>query len=110
MYHCGVLFALFMGGCQEHAQPVLFAALANRPVATIYRVNVSPDSTLVPCHRSPGNNAPYRTLLHDGQLVGLVSIEEGMLQRGDDYWLHVYPPLSHRPACYVNVRYLIPHA
>jgi hypothetical protein len=46
--------------------------------------------------------------LRNGQLVDLVAEQEGIIQRGTQFWLHVYPRLSHRPSCYLNVDSLVP--
>ncbi|MEZ5449535.1 MAG: hypothetical protein R3E89_11290 [Thiolinea sp.] len=86
------------------------ATFLSRPVATVYKIKGSDTTSEVACRRAPTASASVMTTLRPGQRVDLVSLEEGMLETGGEFWLHVYPPLSHRPSCYINTRYLIPYA
>lgn len=108
MYQCGFLLAaILLGGCQDKPSSAGAVELPpNRPVATVYQVSAV--SGNVACHRSAATDAPIVTVLREQQLVDLVSAQEGMLQQGGEYWLHVYPRIGHRPACYINVRNLVP--
>ncbi len=79
-----------------------------RKVATIYQIQAGDQG--VACLHEPNTKARTTNILKNGQLVDLVALEEGMVKKGQDYWLHVYPRLSHRPACYINTRALVPIA
>ena len=79
-----------------------------RKVATIYQIQAG--AQCVACLHEPNTKARTTNILKNGQLVDLVALEEGMVKKGQDYWLHVYPRLSHRPACYINARALVPIA
>ena len=87
-----------------HSSPVD----VTRKVATIYQIQA--DDQGVACLHEPTAKARTTNILKNGQLVDLVALEEGMVKEGQDYWLHVYPRLSHRPACYINTRALVPIA
>ncbi|MGB1257627.1 MAG: hypothetical protein ACPG51_17285 [Thiolinea sp.] len=50
------------------------------------------------------------TVLQENQLVTIVAVEEGLRRFNNELWLHIYPKLSHRPSCYVNVNNLIPYS
>ena len=88
----------------NHSSPVD----VTRKVATIYQIQAT--DLGVACLHEPNTKARTSNILKNGQLVDLVALEEGMIKRGEDYWLHVYPRLSHRPACYINTRALVPIA
>lgn len=107
MYYCGLLVAAaLLGGCkQETAQPAVELS-PTRVVATVYATN--DDSGNTPCYRAPDANSHIVTLLRNGQLTDLVSLKEGTIKRGEQYWLHVYPRLGHRPSCYINTVQLVP--
>lgn len=109
------LFIIFstalLTACADNGNILTIADLSSRPIATVYKVNTAAiNYAPVECRRSPAQNAQVMIRLYNGSLVDLVAIEEGMLKRDNLYWLHVYPPLSHRPSCYIDVRYLVPHA
>lgn len=108
MYYCGFLLAAsLLGGCKdETTQPTTVELPPTRIVATVYETQSDSGDTL--CFREPDAVAHIVTVLRDGQLVDLVSLEEGTLKRGDQFWLHVYPRLGHRPSCYINTRQLVP--
>ncbi len=108
-YYCGLLISILpcWAGVriiprQQSGQYCPLTAL----VATVYHVSSTSGNT--PCYRTPDADAPIVTLLREKQLVDLVSLEAGMVQTGQDYWLHVYPRIGHRPTCYINVRNLVP--
>ncbi|QTR53395.1 hypothetical protein [Thiothrix unzii] len=108
MYYCRwlVLVAL-LGGCKDSTAPATPVEIPEqRVVATVYVVNASSGSAN--CYRTPDSNAPSVATLRNGQLVDLVAEQEGIIQRGTQFWLHVYPRLSHRPSCYLNVDSLVP--
>lgn len=99
--------ALLLGGCQDKTTPAPVVELPTaRAVATVYRVTSSTGNTA--CYRTPDASSQIVTVLRDQQLVDLVSPEAGMVQTGQDYWLHVYPRIGHRPACYIDSRNLVP--
>lgn len=108
MYYCGLLLAAsLLGGCKdETTQPTTVELPPTRVVATVYAAN--DDSGATPCFRAPDATSHIVTLLRNGQLADLVSLQEGTLKRGDQFWLHVYPRLGHRPSCYINTRQLVP--
>jgi len=108
-------FTLFstslLTACMDNGNILNIADISSRPIATVYKVNtVAINYAPIECRRSPAKNADVMIRLYNGSLVDLVALEEGMLKRDDTYWLHVYPPLSHRPSCYIDVRYLVPYA
>ncbi|MFI0399882.1 MAG: hypothetical protein ACH34X_12410 [Thiolinea sp.] len=97
--------------CMDNGNILNIADISSRPIATVYKVNtITIDYAPIECRRSPAKNSDVMIRLYNGSLVDLVALEEGMLKRDDTYWLHVYPPLSHRPSCYIDVRYLVPYA
>ena len=103
--------SLLLTACNDTGKAFAIADINGRPVATVYKIttgafNFSP----IACRRAPAQNADTMIHLYAGTLVDLVSVEEGMLKRDNSYWLHVYPPLSHRPSCYIDVRYLVPYS
>ncbi|MBU0656371.1 MAG: hypothetical protein KJ914_14710 [Gammaproteobacteria bacterium] len=107
MYYCGFLLAAtLLGGCRQETTQPSVELPPNRVVATVYAANA--DTGDVACHRAPDATAPIVTLLRNGQLADLVSQEEGTFKRGEEYWLHVYPRLGHRPSCYINTSQLVP--
>ncbi len=88
----------------NHSSPVS----VTRKIATIYQIQSNTQE--VACLQKPNAQARTTNILRNGQLVDLVAVDEGMVKNGQDYWLHVYPRLSHRPACYINTRALVPIA
>lgn len=106
-----LLVALVLSGCNEEELRIIniMPNLSNeRVVATVYRIKAPSLEEPVPCYRLPSENSTRLTRLRDGQLVDLVAVEDGMIQNGDEFWLHVYPRLTHRTSCYINTRHLIP--
>jgi hypothetical protein len=105
----GLLFAL-VSGCEQPAPPPQAdIRITDRPVATIYKVKAATDTQTVRCYRLQNTGMTEMTRLQDEQLVNIVAIEEGLLQFDNQLWLHIYPRLTHRPSCYVNVDNLIPY-
>lgn len=107
IYPCGLLLAsALVSGCDSETQPTAQSdPLTTRPVATVYHVRTGTGAAT--CYKKPDGQA-ISTTLNNGQVVDLVSVKEGTLQRNDEFWLHVYPRLGHRPSCYINTRYLVP--
>ena len=112
LFYFLIIFNLsLLTACTDNGNILNIADISSRPIATVYKVNtVAIDYAPIECRRSPAKNAEVMIRLYNGSLVDLVALEEGMLKRDDTYWLHVYPPLSHRPSCYIDVRYLVPYA
>ncbi|HPE59632.1 MAG TPA: hypothetical protein PLB10_04775 [Thiolinea sp.] len=106
-----VLTGFSTSGCQD--SPSFASTVApfinGRQVATVYRVRLPENGTNVPCYRQLRVRNEVNAWLLEDDLVTLVDMDEGMYQRDGGYWLHVYPPLSHRPTCFVDTRYLIPY-
>lgn len=98
-----------LGGCQDKPpQPAGVELPAGRSIATVYHVT-SPSGSAA-CYRFPVSSAPVVTVLREQQQVDLVAVDEGMTTTDGEYWLHVYPRIGHRPACYINVRNLVPES
>lgn len=107
----GFILSLSLSACDEEGEGLTESTppLTERPVATLYLIKPKPDNSLVPCYQGADPSSTLVTHLKSGDIVSLVAIEEGLLQRGSEFWLHVYPKLSHRPSCYVNTRSLVPY-
>lgn len=108
MYYCGLLFAAaLLGGCKDEMSPHNAQELPPaRVVATVYAVHSTTGNT--PCYRNPDPTSGIITRLMEGQLADLVSPQEKLIPQGNNYWLHIYPRLGHRPSCYINVKQLVP--
>ena len=105
------LLALPLNGCdQPPSPPPAEMHLTDRPVATVYKIKAAPGTEKVSCYRITTNSMTEMTRLQSEQLVNIVAIEEGLLQFNNQLWLHIYPRLTHRPSCYVNVDNLIPYS
>lgn len=105
--YCGLLLvAALLGGCGQKTSLPGIELPPTRMVATVYAVQASTGA--IPCYREPDTGSPVVTQLRNQQLVDLVSLQDGMVQRGEEFWLHVYPRIGHRPACYLNIRHLVP--
>lgn len=110
-YSLIILSNTLLSACTDNGSLLNIADVSSRPIATIYKVNTAAiDYAPIECRRMPANDAEVMIRIYNGSLVDLVALEEGMLKRDNTYWLHVYPPLSHRPSCYIDVRYLVPYA
>ncbi len=104
------LLLTMLGGCHETPPPPQAdIRITNRPVATVYKVKADTNADYVRCYRIQQNNITEMTRLQNEQLVDIVAVEEGLLRFNHQLWLHVYPRLTHRPSCYVNVNNLIPY-
>jgi hypothetical protein len=108
MYYRGILMvAALLGGCKDSTQQRVAQVEVVpqiRAVATVYRVTAQAS-----CYQAADSHSPLVTVLQAGQLVDLVSVKEGTLQQGQEYWLHVYPrPGKHLFACHINVLNLVP--
>jgi hypothetical protein len=112
LFYLVILFSItLLSACVDNGNVLNIADISSRPIATVYKINTAAiNYAPIECRRQPATNAEVMIRIYNGSLVDLVSIEEGMLKRDDSYWLHVYPPLSHRPSCYIDVRYLAPYA
>jgi hypothetical protein len=108
MYYCRwLVLAVLLGGCNDSTIPTMPVEVPEkRVVATVYAVNAL--GGFVTCYRAPDSQSPSVTTLNNGQLVDLVSVQEGMIPHGSQWWLHVYPRLGHRSSCYINVEGLVP--
>ena len=110
MYYLGLLLLLAtMVGCKHEISSTKPVDLPpTRVIATVYAVQAQAGE--VTCYLEPNANAAVVTVLKNGDSVDLVDVKEGITRRGDTYWLHVYPRLSHRPSCYIDVQNLVPMA
>lgn len=105
------LIILLITGCNSKpAAPVVNGGQLpqTRTIASVYQVVRGVGD--VPCYREADNRSLTVTVLHPGQQVERVSLQEGLLQQEQTYWLHVSPLLGHRPACYIDVINLMPVA
>lgn len=98
-----------LSGCNETPPPQADIRITDRPVATVYRIKADENTDGVRCYRIQQDGMTTMTRLQSEQLVDIVAVEEGLLQFNNQLWLHVYPRLTHRPSCYVNVDNLIPY-
>jgi hypothetical protein len=106
-YRIFLFITLLLSGCKHETSPALEEALPPaRVVATVYAVHSEAGSAA--CYRAPDATSPVVTTLSNGQKADLVSSQEKVIQQGDNYWLHIYPRLGHRPSCYININQLVP--
>lgn len=106
-YGCLLITAALMG-CGQKTHPSALTLPASRVVATLYAVHTDTDT--IPCYRLPDASSPAVLHLRNQQQVDLVSPQDSMVQQGENYWLHVSPRVEQHPACYLNVRHLMPLA
>lgn len=99
---------LMMSGCDNPPPPQADVKITDRPVATVYKVKATGTET-VQCYRIQNADMTKITQLQSDQLVNIVAVEEGLVKFDDQLWLQIYPRLTHRPGCYVNVDNLIPY-
>ncbi|MBK8452862.1 MAG: hypothetical protein WAQ53_08475 [Thiofilum sp.] len=106
MQHCGlVMTILTLGQCldqEANSNPLP----VGREVALYYQTQ-SVNAT-APCYRRPTAESSRMTQVKRGAIVTIASTTTKLIREGGEYWLEVYPPLSHRPTCYMNTRNLIP--
>ncbi len=100
---------LMISGCDNPPPPQADVRITNRPVATVYKVKAT-NTGIVQCYRIQSSGMTKITQLQSGQLVDIVAVEEGLIKLNDKLWLQIYPRLTHRPGCYVNVDNLIPYS
>lgn len=100
---------LMISGCDNPPPPQADVRITNRPVATVYKVKTT-NTGIVQCYRIQSSGMTKITQLQSGQLVDIVAVEEGLIKLNDKLWLQIYPRLTHRPGCYVNVDNLIPYS
>ncbi|MEZ5536696.1 MAG: hypothetical protein R3F02_13855 [Thiolinea sp.] len=104
------LLILSLAGCdQPPPPPQADIRITDRPIATVYKIRTGSATETVSCYRITNNSMTEMTSLQSEQLVNIVAIEEGLLKFDNQLWLHIYPRLTHRPSCYVNVDNLIPY-
>ncbi len=110
-FYLAYLLVGCLSACDEQGDVATEPAppLTERAVATLYLVKVTTADKLVPCYPKPDPSSTAMTQVKAGDIVTLAAPEEGLIQRGTEFWLNVYPKLSHRPSCYVNTRNLIPY-
>ncbi|OQW99782.1 MAG: hypothetical protein BWK73_49840 [Thiothrix lacustris] len=101
-----LLIAVLLGGCGQKASQSFMELPSGRRVATVYAINTPAGD--IACYSAPAHDAPLVTQLRNQQLVDLVSMQDGMVEHNGAYWLHVYPRIGHRLACYVNIQHLMP--
>ena len=99
---------LMVSGCDNPPPPQADVRITDRPVATVYKVRAT-NTDNVQCYRIRNSAMAKITTLKNEQLVEIVAIEEGLIKFNDKLWLQIYPRLTHRPGCYVNVDNLIPY-
>jgi hypothetical protein len=106
MSNCGlVMTILTLGQClsqEANSTPLP----PGRVVATYYQVQ-SVNNT-APCYRRPTAESTRMTNVKRSAVVTIATSNTKLIREGSEYWLEVYPPLSHRPTCYMNTRNLIP--
>ena len=99
---------LVISGCDNPPPPQADVRITNRPVATVYKIRATKTDN-VQCYRIRNSVMTKITTLKNKELVEIVAIEEGLVKFNDKLWLQIYPRLTHRPGCYVNVDNLIPY-
>ena len=106
-----LLISILNTGCNDSSgsRSIALFDTGNRSVATLYKIRTTPPETRVACYLLQNNSVEILTTLQKNELVEIVAIEEGLLPYDGQLWLRIYPPLSHRPNCYVNVDNLIPY-
>lgn len=101
---------LVLTGCHDSVFAVAALPNTNRTIATIYKIQTNETNNVVQCYRISANGRFPVTRLRKNQKVEIAAIEDGLRRFEGELWLNVYPPLSHRPACYVNINNLIPYS
>lgn len=101
---------LILTGCEDNVLAIAALPSESRAIATTYKVKTDSDSNNVKCYRINAEGRSPMTIIPKNQLVKIVSIEDGLRRFDGQLWLNVYPPLSHRPNCYVNINNLIPYS
>lgn len=106
MSNCGLAMTILtLGQCLNqpaHSEPLP----PGREVARYYQVQSI--NTTAPCYRRPTSESSRMTTVQKGAVVTIATAKTKLIREGSEYWLEVYPPLSHRPTCYMNTRNLIP--
>lgn len=104
------MLMLVLNGCDDNAFAVAALPEERRAVATVYKIKSDTAMNRVNCYRINAQGRSPMTVLTKNQLVKIVAIEDGLRRFDGQLWLNIYPPLSHRPNCYVNINNLIPYA
>ncbi len=101
---------LVLTGCEDNALAIAALPNESRTIATTYKIKTDENNKTVECYRINNTGRSPITILEKGQLVKIVAIEDGLRRFEGELWLNIYPPLSHRPNCYVNINNLIPYS
>ena len=104
------LLVVLLSACDEPPPPAATLHITSRPVATTYKIKPAEAAQTVACYLIQNDQLKPLTVLPRDDLVDIVAIEEGLRPHQGDLWLHIYPRLTHRPSCYVNVNNLIPYS
>lgn len=107
-----LLVNLLLGACQEEIPtnlhtPATAPLATSRIVATVYRIR---SAEHVPCYQQPNVQSSTLSLLKDGELLDLPSLQETLVPDGTEYWLRLLPRSAQREGCYINVRQLVPES
>ncbi len=105
-----LLFTLILMGCKHDVAALTLLPGESRAIATTYKVKADKHTVGVKCYQMNTTKRSPLTFIAQDQLVKIVAIEEGLRYFDGELWLRVYPPLTHRPNCYVNVDNLIPYS
>lgn len=106
-----LMFAALLSACDDAPPPpAADIRITSRPIATIYKIKATDAAQRVQCYQIRDNQLTTLTTLPSDDLVDIVAVEEGLRQHHGELWLHIYPRLTHRPSCYVNVNNLIPYS
>lgn len=95
--------------CDNNVLAVAALQNENRTVATVYKIKTDESDDKVECYRINASGRSPMTILKKNQLVDIVAIKDGLRRFEGELWLNIYPRLSHRPSCYVNINNLIPY-
>lgn len=109
-YYGCLLIAAALMGCGQKTHPSAVTLPASRVIATLYAVHTDTNTDTVPCYHLPDASSPAVLHLRHQQQVHLASPQGTMVQQGETYWLHIDPRTAPHPACYLNVRHLMPLA
>ena len=101
---------LDIAGCHDEVVVNNDRPNKDRPVATTYKIKTNGDADTVQCFRIQNTEISQLTTLKKDQLVDIVAVEQGLRRFDGQLWLNIYPKLTHRPSCYVNINNLIPYS
>ena len=107
MAYCGLLLVTpLLSSCGQKTSRSEVDLPPKRLVATVYALKTHTSD--IACYRLPISNAPIVTHMHNQQQVKLVTSSNQLIQQDTEYWLHIYPSSHQDPACYLNIRNLVP--